>query len=647
MVTLKVCMFVYNNFKHDTRVLKEAKSLTLAGYQVTVVALLDDDSKPYEEIEGIRIIRVVKNPLDFRILKWVSEFTPLGAARNCWLWGKTVARQPVSVTLNGLCEKLKQLRAWFKAPETEVVEKPSLWDSVKQTFQQAWQDIRQRGKKAYLKEAWQKNPLFFLGLQGLFFFTYCLHLVVRPVYYWGIKRPAKIFWARYLKRWWYWGIKRPAKIFWKRYLKRWWCWGIQRPAKIFWKRYLKRWWYWGIQRPAKIFWKRYLKRWWYWGIQRPAKIFWKRYLKRWWYWGIQRPAKIFWKCYLKRWWYWGIQRPAKIFWHRHFYRTLKKLLVSVHRPLCFLDYHYRSLQVVTQEPADIYHAHDLNVLAVAYHAAQRHGAKLVYDSHEFYVERNRQYSLTRVGKFLLSRFEEFLIRRSDAVITVSDTIAKQLAQRYRVPVPTVILNAPALVRRSSQNSEQSIRLALDIPADYHLLLYSGGITFNRGLEKIIESLHYLTDCHFVMMGYGSQKYVEQLQNLAVNVGVASRVSLFGPVPSEAVTTYAASADLGIAAIENVCLSYYYCAPNKLFEYISAGLPVIASNFPEMQKIITQYALGCTFDPSQPKDIARAAREVLSNRERLHQMRENTWAASQMYNWENESKKLLALYQTLS
>ncbi|MFP4135231.1 MAG: glycosyltransferase, partial [Halothece sp.] len=297
--------------------------------------------------------------------------------------------------------------------------------------------------------------------------------------------------------------------------------------------------------------------------------------------------------------------------------------------------------------ADIYHAHDLNVLAAAYHCAKKYGGKVVYDSHEFYVERNRGYKLNPLRRFALLQFEKFLIRKSDAVITVSQAIAEELSKRYKIALPTVILNVPISPREVMVTSEKSIRVALEIQPEYKILLYTGGIAFNRGLDKVIKSLQFLPQCYFVMMGNGSEKYINQLKEIALENGVDSRVCTFGPVPSGEVTTYAASADLGIAAIENVCLSYYYCAPNKIFEYLSANLPIIASNFPEMSRIINQYEIGGTFDPNQPQDIAKAVQEVFNNPKKMEKMRENTKTAAQFYNWEVESKKFLKLYETLN
>jgi glycosyltransferase involved in cell wall biosynthesis len=149
------------------------------------------------------------------------------------------------------------------------------------------------------------------------------------------------------------------------------------------------------------------------------------------------------------------------------------------------------------------------------------------------------------------------------------------------------------------------------------------------------------------MGYSNNNYENKLRAIASDKDVASRLAFFGPVPTDEVTLYASSADVGVAPIENVCLSYYYCSPNKLFEYLIAGLPVIASDFPEMRQIIDEYGVGTTFDPSVPEDIARAAMEILKAPEKWEDITKKTDALASTYNWENESRKLIDIYQSLS
>ena len=322
------------------------------------------------------------------------------------------------------------------------------------------------------------------------------------------------------------------------------------------------------------------------------------------------------------------------------------LLTNFHRLFTTLDFNYKIFRLAKSEKYNVFHAHDLNTLFGGYLASINQDAKLIYDSHELYLERNRFHPYNPIGKWMRKKIEAYLIKKSNYVITVNDSLARILADTYKVNLPTVIMNTPSLEKVSPPSQYVSLRHAIGIQKKYHVLLYSGSITFNRGLENLIRALPYLPQCFLVLMGFGNDKYKNKLENIAAEMGVASRFAFYGPVPSNHVTLYAESADLGVAPIENVCLSYYYCSPNKLFEYLLAGLPVIASDFPEMSHIINQYNVGTTFDPSNPKDIARAAMEILKAPEKWKNIKKNTDAVTLNYNWENESKKLKDIYRSL-
>ena len=537
----KVCMFVFNNFKHDTRVLKEAKTLTSAGYLVTVVAVLDKTSSSYEEQDGFRLFRLIVNPIHIRIQRVNKKY--LRAVKGMLKMVLRSGKDFLKITLRSVKYVLKMVLQ----PVMRLVK------------------IVLRSVKHMLKMVLQ--PV--IGL---------VEIVLRPIFNFNdfMERENKEVTRR--------GISFLLAV-----------------SKVFHK----------CCSPIVLF------------------LVDRFYVMSNFFYQILKKTITF------------LLRPASF---------LKQKLSLFHRPISFLDYYFRSLKLIKRIPADIYHAHDLNTLPIAWWAARKNDAKLIYDSHELYLERNRFSSYTRLGKFILGRIEAFLIRRAHAVITVNNTIAKELACRYKVQIPGVVMNAPSMrspVYITSTGNGKSLRVAIGIENDLHLILYSGGITFNRGLEKVIESLMYLPDCYLVLMGNGSDKYKAGLRALAREMGVESRFSFFGPVPSEEVTTYAACADLGIAPIKNACLSYYYCSPNKLFEYILAGLPVIASNFPEMRKVIDKYDIGYTFDPEDSRGIARVIRRVLDNRQHYQKMKQNTITASHAYNWERESKKLLGIYQTLN
>ncbi|PLX66974.1 MAG: hypothetical protein C0603_09910 [Denitrovibrio sp.] len=323
-------------------------------------------------------------------------------------------------------------------------------------------------------------------------------------------------------------------------------------------------------------------------------------------------------------------------------------LLKRHRLFCIFDFNKRIMQFCDNSSTtyDIVHSHDLNTLIFGYRYKKKYKTKLIYDSHELYLERNRFDSYSLLGKKIRVMVERKMIRKCDDVITVNVSIADYLADIYKVPVPKVIMNIPSAKEPVKRDESFSIRKQLSIPDDKMILLYSGAITFNRGIDKVIMSLKYNEDIHMVCMGYGADKFKDDLVNTAKESGVIDRFHFFGPVPGNQVTSYAASADIGVAPIENVCLSYYFCSPNKLFEYLLAGLPVITSNFPEMSRLVDEFGIGLTFDPSSPEDIARTIKEALVSEEIRSNVISKTREVISKYCWENEEKKLINMYEVL-
>lgn len=309
------------------------------------------------------------------------------------------------------------------------------------------------------------------------------------------------------------------------------------------------------------------------------------------------------------------------------------------------SYHVRALRIALRQRADAYHGHDLNALWPAYLAARFHRVPVIYDSHELFAERNTR---DREGWLLKTFFklqEKFLIRRVDAVITVCESIATELANRYGLRKhPDLIMNCPPYVDPPEGADSNLLRHRLGLADATRIVLYIGGITFNRGLENLIQSIPRIERAVLVMMGPGVPSYVRTLQRLAEQTGVADRVYFLPPVPHREVASYAASADLSVHPILNVCLNHYYCLPNKLFESIMAGLPVAVSNFPEMNRVVTAWDIGVLFDPEDPANIAAAINRVLGDDVLRQRMRENTRKAALRYHWGHEEIKLLEIYR---
>ncbi len=327
---------------------------------------------------------------------------------------------------------------------------------------------------------------------------------------------------------------------------------------------------------------------------------------------------------------------------RYFVRaTCYKPLSFFHKFLCFSDYYYRAFKVVMREPADIYHAHDLNTLPVAYLVKYFLGGKLVYDSHELYTEISSFSLLDRVS---LRIQEKYLIRRSNQCITVNNSIAHELKRRYNIRLPSVIMNCPPSINQLSEQGNHTLRSRLGLADDIPIILYHGGYLFNRGIENLILSAHYLNKGKIVLMGWG--KIEQELRSLVNAESLSDRVLFTEPVAQDKLLGVIRSATLGVIPYRFVGLNNYYTTPNKLFEYMAAGLPVAGSDFPELKRIIEGYNIGRTFNPEDRKDIADAINYMLSNRDRYKQMQGNTLEAAKTFNWENESRKLLEVYRNL-
>jgi len=302
------------------------------------------------------------------------------------------------------------------------------------------------------------------------------------------------------------------------------------------------------------------------------------------------------------------------------------------------------LKEAIAEGGSIYHVHDLQPLVSGSMAAERLGAKLVYDSHELFVE--QEFPSGERSKWL--KIENSYIHRADRVITVNGSIARELEKRYGIIRPVVILNCES--RHNFEESPAAVSHALfqqlGLPQETLLILYQGGLIPNRNLENLVQSFAYVRTSRAVLVVLGSGELEGKLHELVQNRNLAKRVFLIPGVPQEALLQITSQAVLGIIPYSATCLNTFYCTPNKLFEYIAAGVPLLVSNLPEVRNIVETYDLGWVNDFNTPERIAASIDCALSREEHLRKCRENAVRAFETLCWEEEEKKLIALYEDL-
>lgn len=325
---------------------------------------------------------------------------------------------------------------------------------------------------------------------------------------------------------------------------------------------------------------------------------------------------------------------------------LRKIICFVlFRWIYAFKYFYSTLLMLLREDADVYHAHDLETLLLGYIASRIKNSKLIYDSHELWIESIYFNNIiNKIRKPYHSILEKYIIKRVDLVITVNESLAQHLAKLYKIEKPVVLYNSPKYTEYKKKSN--ILREKLSINENNKVVLYQGGFMSGRGLENLIDCAKYLNNnIIIVLMGYGDIK--KSLQQKIDSLSLHDKIKIAGAVSSEVLIEYTASADLGVSPIQNICLSNYYSTPNKVWEYITAGIPFVASDFPEMRKLAVDENMGAVFNPENPKSIAGAINNLLENSEIYQIKKRNVLKlAKEKYNWEKESLKLLKAYNNL-
>jgi glycosyltransferase involved in cell wall biosynthesis len=282
-------------------------------------------------------------------------------------------------------------------------------------------------------------------------------------------------------------------------------------------------------------------------------------------------------------------------------------------------------------PAEVVHAHDLNTLEAGVVAAKRHGARLVYDAHELYPELS---GLTERERRRWRAVEARLIGRADAVITVSDSLADELVKRYAIARPTIVRNVPDRPARPPDRAASPLTRYRE--GDEMLVLYSGGISPNRGLEALADAVGHAQGWRLVMMGWG--RLHDELR------AREPRIIFHDAVAPEDLIATAAGADVGVIPYVPVGLNNALSLPNKLFEYIHARLAIVASDLVELRRYLNETGAGVTVPPGDPQAIADALNRLAADRPRREAMQKAAQAASDAADWSIEAAALTDLYQ---
>ena len=299
---------------------------------------------------------------------------------------------------------------------------------------------------------------------------------------------------------------------------------------------------------------------------------------------------------------------------------------------------------------DVWHAHDLTgLMAVGPHIPRN--ARLVYDSHEIFLETGTADRLPRPLRELLSMYEWFLAQRAAALVTVNEGYARVLRRRIRPRRVVIVRNCPPRWTPPAPPAHP-LREAANVDATSPLVLYHGAFAPHRGIEQAADALREpgLERAHLALLGFGGAR--DDLLALAREAPFTGRVHVLDAVPPGELLEWSTGADVDVIALQHSTLNHWLCTPNKLWESLAAGVPVVVSDFPIMRRVVLEAPdgpLGAVCDPANPASIAEAIRALIerSPAERQATRARCLRAAHHRWNWETEASRLVSLYEGLS
>lgn len=300
-----------------------------------------------------------------------------------------------------------------------------------------------------------------------------------------------------------------------------------------------------------------------------------------------------------------------------------------------IEFTFKAVVAGRRIKPNIVHCHDTFALPAGWILKRSLGCQLVYDAHELESDKNAQNAILSRATLLI---EKTCWKQVDLLISVSDSIIEWYMHNLGPKPNVLVLNSPAIAVESDPHVSERARERYfhekyGIPAGDLVFVYLGLFSPGRGIEICLDAFAGgPTDVHVVFIGFGSlEKTITDYSRRHANI------HFHDTVPHDQVVSLVRSADYGLCLVENASLSDYYCLPNKLFEYCFARVPVLASGFPEIRRVVEQYSLGACCDPD-PRSVRAALNQLTKHRA------ERVTSDITALSWEAQAARLTVAYQ---
>ena len=285
------------------------------------------------------------------------------------------------------------------------------------------------------------------------------------------------------------------------------------------------------------------------------------------------------------------------------------------------------------EKYDFLFANDLDTLPAAFLASRLKRKPLLYDSHELFTEVPELVTRPKVQKVWVV-LEKIMVPRIGEIITVNQSIAAIFEQKYHIK-SNVVRNVP--MRHEKIEAHPKAFLGLT-DAQTMLIIQGSGLNVQRGIEEAVMAMALIPRAVLFLVGDGD--VIAHVKKLVVQLQLQEQIRFIGRVPYNELLKYTAAADLGLALDKPLSLNYALALPNKVFDYIQAGTPIVASALIEIETLINRHNCGVILPEVTPQVIAQKINDLIEHPERIAAYKNNCLKAAQVENWETDKQVLM-------
>jgi len=313
------------------------------------------------------------------------------------------------------------------------------------------------------------------------------------------------------------------------------------------------------------------------------------------------------------------------------YKTKRFKLWFNKGALFYANYNIRLFFYLVFQQFNVLWSNDLDTLLANYLASKLKNKKIIFDSHEYFTEVPELVDRPKI-KAIWKRLEKWILPNLKYVLTVSPSIADLYKKEYGIDVK-LLRNVPTI--NKPVFDVENIKIE-----GKSILIYQGAVNVNRGIEYMVEAMQYVTNARLYIFGRGD--IFEKINQLIIDLNLQNKVMLMGEIPFEKLFGYTEQADLGLSLEEDKGLNYRFALPNKLFNYIQSGLPILCSDLPEMKNLVNQYQLGEIIENHDAQHIANKINGMLKDKTKMKFWQQNANLAAKQLNWESEKHTIVDL-----